>query len=171
MRQVQAGHPEAFARLFDRHHRALFSFLRRLGMTAGAAEDLVQETFLRVWNARERFRTSGTFRAFLYAIARNLWISQLRRGPLDAPRFLETRGREAGDPAGDAERRETVARLNRAVAGLPEDLRVPFVLKRFQGLTFSEVARALEIGEREAEDRVAEAFRKVAAGLKAGERP
>lgn len=73
------GHPEAFDELFARHGRKVYNlFLRALG-NADTAGDLVQETFMRVISARERYQPTRTFASWFYTIAMNLLRDQFRR--------------------------------------------------------------------------------------------
>lgn len=79
MDEVRAGSPTAFEALYDRHHRSVFTFLLRSLGERQKVEDLLQETFLRVFAHRERWRPTAAFRTWLFTIARNLVIDQLRR--------------------------------------------------------------------------------------------
>ena len=166
MQRAQRGDAEAFAALFDRYQKAIFNFMRRLGMSRGAAEEGTQEVFLKLWERRDQYRPGGGFRAYLYRIARNHRINQFRRGPVNPHRYLEGRGPGNGDPAVAAERKDARARALRAVESLAEDVRIPFVLKQMQGLSYAEVAQVTGLTQRQAEDRVAEAFEKLARSLR-----
>ncbi|MBI3721908.1 MAG: sigma-70 family RNA polymerase sigma factor, partial [Fimbriimonas ginsengisoli] len=79
MRRVARGDSAALAALFDRYKLALFRFLYHLTGERDAAEDLVGETFLRVYQARARYRVGMGFTPWLFAIARNLALGELRR--------------------------------------------------------------------------------------------
>ena len=161
MERAQAGDREAFGILYDRYHVALYAFLRRLGMSVGVAEEIVQESFLKVWRVRDRYRP-GSFQAYLYTVARNLRTSALRRRAPDAGRLLEGRPGSAPAASEAPEQAELAGRLREAMADLPEDLRLPFVLKRMQGLSYAEVARISGLSLRQAEEKVAEAFASLA---------
>ena len=158
MQRAQRGDAEAFAALFDRYQKAIFNFMRRLGMSRGAAEEGTQEVFLKLWEHRDQYRPGGPFRVYLYRIARNHRINQLRRGPVNPRRYLEAREDRGEDPAEAAERGDSGARARQALEALPEDFRVPFLLKQMQGLSYAEVSRVTGLTPRQAEDRVAEAF-------------
>src|SRR5438309_11328572 len=79
MRRVAGGDNTALAVLFDRHKSRLFGFLYHLVGDRAAAEDLVGETFLRVYRARNRYRSGAGFTPWLLVIARNLALGELRR--------------------------------------------------------------------------------------------
>ncbi len=79
MRAVQAGDLEAFEQLYRRYRRPLFRFLLRHLPEAADAEEVFQETFLRVSEHRHRFAPAGRFTTWLYAIARNTSLDRLKR--------------------------------------------------------------------------------------------
>lgn len=165
MQRAQRGDADAFAALFDRYQKAIFNFMRRLGMPRGAAEEGTQEVFLKLWEHRDQYRPGGGFRVYLYRIARNHRINQLRRGPVNPRRYLESRKEEGVDPAEAAEKGDAGARALQAVASLPADVRVPFLLKQVQGLSYAEVSQVAGITPRQAEDRVTQAFELLARSL------
>lgn len=126
--------------LFDRHHRAIFRFFVRSGAGAGA-EDLMQDVFLRA------LRLAGSRhddplrdpRAWLFRIARNLWIDHLRqrrrRAPREAPAdFDPDRADTASGPAQDLQ-----LRLDQALAALPAGEREAFLLREVGGLGYVEI--------------------------------
>jgi RNA polymerase sigma-70 factor, ECF subfamily len=77
---VVAGEPEALGALYDRHARVVFSLIVRIAGDRETAEDILQEVFLRVWQQADAFdETRGTVRSWLYGIAHNLALNELRR--------------------------------------------------------------------------------------------
>jgi len=143
MEALSSGSAAAFQALYERYHRALFTFLVRLLGDRGQAEELFQETFLRVYLQRDRYHPRAAFRTWLYAIARNLAIDRLRgRGPEVEP------GAEALDAVPDPdpgplrrlEGREALGRLEEALAKLPPGQREVLLLARYAGLGHSEIA-------------------------------
>ena len=148
MLRLQAGDESALATLFQRHaHRVLNLAYRYLGDRA-RAEDVVQESFLKLYASRARYRPEAKFQSYLLRIASNLCISMLRKkrpasltGPDDAPT-------EPPDPdAPDADARllhaEMKARVRAAVDQLPERQRLAIVLNKFEGLDYAGVAEHL----------------------------
>ena len=111
MFRVAAGDMAALAELFDRHKARLYGFLARLTGDHSLAEDLVGEAFLRVYQARSSFRGGSDFPAWLFTIARNLAIGEMRR--------RGTRQR--------AEQRLCRELAERADARIPEDGRTEWV--------------------------------------------
>ncbi len=155
---VQEGDPDAFRALYDRYDRALTSFFYKMCYDHAAAEDLKQETFLKIFRARARYRPEATFRTFLYTVARNLWIDRYRSRK-SAPKTVSTDkrlgqdGATVGDLLPDREvgtveqisTHEAAAMVRQATEGLPEDQRLVFVLVQDQGLKYREAAEALGI--------------------------
>jgi RNA polymerase sigma factor (sigma-70 family) len=79
MLRARAGEVAAFSRLFARHRRRVESFLFRLGRDRGKAEDGAQEVFLKLWRTRHRYVPRARFTTFLYQIAQNHWVDELRK--------------------------------------------------------------------------------------------
>ena len=78
MLRVRWGDERAFVELYRRYHRKLMDFFYGMSRNAQTAEDLCQETFLRVWKLRRRYAATGSFPAYLFAFARNVWLERCR---------------------------------------------------------------------------------------------
>jgi RNA polymerase sigma-70 factor, ECF subfamily len=149
----QRGDAAAFRTLFERYARAMVAFCHHFVKDAARAEELAQDVFLKLHQAAPRYRPTARFRTFLYRIAANHCLNELRRGDR-ATRGGARPGEEPVDVdalAGDQATPEEVATggaLERAVermlARLPEKQRAAFVLCRFEGLSYEEIAEALE---------------------------
>lgn len=145
MEAVQTGDLRAFQALYERYHRAVFTFaLRSLG-DRGAAEDLLQEAFLRVFARREAYRPTAAFPTWLFTIARNLLIDRFRQArrhtDVTDPEALATVPAPDASPLERVEARELAERLEAAVRQLPPSQREVLLLSRFAGLDHSEVAQ------------------------------
>ena len=153
MLSFRAGDVSAFEALFERWARPLLRYLERMVRDRGAAEELVQEAFLRVYRARERYEPDARFSTWLYRIATNLALNELRRPrrrdpheSLDRP---DARALRAESPASDdlAHARQRAQRLEAALAELPERQRAALWLSAVEGLSYAEVADSLEVSE------------------------
>ncbi len=143
MARTRAGDTGAFAELYERHAGAVLTFLVRLTGDRRLGEDLLQETFIRVFRSRESYQPTGRFRAFLFTIARRLVTDWRRRHPAawrEDPDALNTV--EASERAEHrAEVRDLAERVEAALRRLPAGLREIVLLSRYAGLTAEEIAR------------------------------
>jgi RNA polymerase sigma-70 factor (ECF subfamily) len=144
MARVRDGNVAAFQVLYERHHRSLFNFLLRLLADRPTAEDLLQETFLRVYLHRESYRPTAAFRTWLFTIARNLALDHFRRGGTVLERVGEDRVALVPDPSPSPLRRveagQELRQLEAALQQLPPGQREVILLSRYAGLSHPEIA-------------------------------
>lgn len=154
MSRVAAGDNAALAPLFERHKVRLFGYLYHLVGDRSLAEDLVGETFLRVYRARAQYRARSGFTPWLFAIARNLAIGELRRRSL-LKRIQERLLRQAAlDQEGWApEEGELQERVRLALQALPEEQRSALVLKEYLEMDYREIGQVLGCTEQAARAR------------------
>ena len=140
------GYDDAFRVIHDRYRQRLFAYTRQ--MLAGSrsdAEDALQDVFLRAYGALRLDDRPVTLRAWLYRVAHNRCVDQLRR-PLPAPVDLFDVSRTPlHDPLAEAERREDLRRLVADVRRLPEQQRSALLMRELEGLSYAELADALGI--------------------------
>ena len=136
MVKAQDGDREAFAALYTRHRPALTAFLTRFTGNVALAEDLSQESFLRLWEARERFDRRRKFKVWLYVAAKNLAINALKA--------------RREQPLGAADRAEPAPRpsalmdaVTEALQALPETQRLALVLTVYEQFSHREAAKAM----------------------------
>lgn len=153
MCRFQAGDMVAYEALVGLYTIRLHRFLQRLVVNAAVAEELTQETFLRVFLARERYHASATFSTWIYRIATNLalnWIRDSRHSRQAAS--LEAlavfcRRLQIASPSRTAEQHLLDAadrdRIRSAIAALPERQRVAVILHKYEGLDYEAIARTL----------------------------
>jgi RNA polymerase sigma-70 factor (ECF subfamily) len=152
MLAVKAGDRTAFEQLYLRYRDRLYAFLVRYTGDPASAQDLFQETFLRVFRDRARYEPRAAFPTWLFTIARNLFLDSVKRTRTPQT-FLERKSasRAAPDPSPGPletlEQREADAVLWSAVASLAEEDRVILLLSRFEGLRYREIAKILGISE------------------------
>ncbi len=144
--RYRGGDTAAFERLLARHQSALFGFLARLAGDRALAEDLFQETWLRVVREAGRYRAEQKFNRWLFTIANRLAIDALRRRKRwasvsvddeEAAVQLPDRGPSAAD---ETARRQTMGRIEAALATMQPALRQVFLLRENSGLSFKEIA-------------------------------
>lgn len=154
--EVLAGQQHRFAELVGQYQGPIVNYVYRMLGNYDDAVDLSQDVFLKAYSALASYRPQYPFPAWLFRIARNAAIDEIRRRrlttvPLDAP--LETEegsvGRQvAGEAPGPEElflEGEFKARLEAAVARLPEKYREPLVLRHAADMSYEEIADALEL--------------------------
>jgi RNA polymerase sigma-70 factor (ECF subfamily) len=146
-----AGDAEAFDQLFERWAGPLLRFLERMVGDVGTAEELVQETFLRVHGARARYEPTARFSTFLYRIATNLALNELKR-PRRRATHTSADVAELRSPEPSADRLLAGRRSHRALAeamdALPERQRIALWLTAAEGCSQREVAEMLETSEK-----------------------
>lgn len=156
MSRVRSGDRQAFADLVERHQDAVVNYLTRLTGDRDRAEDLAQESFLRLFRSAGGYTEQGFLRAYLFRIATNLVRSEERRERtwrLLLP-FLGKEGHaEPAAPSGLL-RQELSREVAAAVAKLPLRYRVPLVLHEIEGWGYSEIARALGCREGTVKSRI-----------------
>jgi RNA polymerase sigma-70 factor (ECF subfamily) len=164
MERYQAGDENAFTLLVRRHQQPLVNFIARFINDRDGAEDLAQETFIRIFKASRRYKPGrAQFKTWMYHIALNLCKNELRnRGRRDRYRVDNVVDSDGGDseqidliesaPADAAfqpevalERKELHDAIQTAIAELPEQYRVPLVLRDLQGLSYDEISEVLEL--------------------------
>ena len=154
--RARDGDVRAFELLVTRYQAPLFNYLRRMIGNASEAEDVFQDTFMKVYRHLDRFRPDGRFRSWLYRIATNTCRDALRAGncagssagrgpePRDAPP-VERYASRAPNPAEKAAEAELAERLARAVEALPMKHRAVFLMARYDGMSYEEIAESLRI--------------------------
>lgn len=157
MLAFRGGDERAFDALFERWAGRVLRFVERMVGEASVAEDLVQETFVRVWRARERYQPEARFSTWLFTIAGNVARNELRRPFRRAPHDSLAEEREGASlelaaeaPPADVlvDARRTGQSLEAALAGLPERQREALWLRAVEGLSYAEVAEALATSEK-----------------------
>lgn len=138
----KAGSTPAFATLFERYHRRVYGFLLRFTKDVHLAEDIAQRAFLNIYKKPPPGEGRAQFKSLLFTVARNEAINEFkkrgRRGETDLESAPEGRSQRAS-PEEEVARLEEAARLNAALAELPEDEREIVLLRQVEGLTFREV--------------------------------
>jgi RNA polymerase sigma-70 factor (ECF subfamily) len=168
---TRTGNEDAFAELVSRYRNQITSYIYRMTNDYDGAVDLAQETFVRVYRAADRYQRSYAFSTYIYRIATNLAISELRKrkrrklvsisGFFQSSEAGEVRELNPPDERPlqdcelvDAERRNAV---QRAISTLPEKYREPLILRDVDGRSYDEIARILETSEGTVKSRISRA--------------
>jgi len=179
MIRFQQGDRSAFALLVRKHKTPLFNFALRQIRARQAAEDVVQEAFVRVVQNAADFKHEARFSTWLYTIARNLCIDHLRKGALRKHPSLDssssqddggpTLGEQTADARANVERDATAgelrAKIASAVETLPDDQREVFLMREVANLPFKEIADITGVPENTVKSRMRYALERLQAAL------
>ncbi|MDX1419027.1 MAG: RNA polymerase sigma-70 factor [Rubricoccaceae bacterium] len=148
-RALAASDMGAFETLFRHLHAPLLRYASSL-VGPDAADDVVQDAFVRIWNARERLDPDRSLRALLYQTVRNLAFNRTRDRRLHDEKHVEMSVTVASPPAPDAvtDGARLDDHLGRWIEALPPRQREALTLSRFDGLTHDEIADAMGVSPR-----------------------
>ena len=139
------GYEDAFGTIHDRYRQRLLAYTRQmLGPSRSDAEDVLQDVFLRAYGALRNDDRPVTLRAWLYRVAHNRCIDHLRRPVPPAAEIYELSRTPTHDPQAETVRREDLRRLVQDVQRLPEQQRSALLMRELDGLTYAELADALD---------------------------
>ena len=168
LEETLAGDEDAFAELVSRYRNQITNYIYRMTSDYDGAVDLAQETFVRVYRAAGRYQTTHAFSTYIYRIATNLAISELRKrkrrrlvsltGLLASADGEEMRDFDAPDekPLQDTNLVDTEKRrvVKKAISTLPEKYRAPLVLRDVEGKSYDEIAQILSTSEGTVKSRI-----------------
>jgi len=159
MLRFQGGDEKAFEEIIHLYEKRILNLVRRyLGVNYAFAEDLTQEAFLRVYRSRESYRPKAKLSTWIYRIAINLCLNEQRS--TKAALFSELSGSRQEDfggfsrssvqdernllPSEELEKKELLAEIKLAIDGLPEKQRFAIILSRYDGMSYEDIADALD---------------------------
>jgi RNA polymerase sigma-70 factor (ECF subfamily) len=177
MFRYQGGDVRAFEVLLTRHRRGVYNFIYRYVNSRDRAEDLMQETFLRVIKGARGYQKQAKFTTWLYTIARNLCVDHSRRqkhrkaASLDQPlgRGEEGKDRTMLDRVPGKEmqsdrkviNQQLHASMQQAIAGLPDQQREVFLMREFLDMPFKDIAKVVGVPENTVKSRMRYALEKL----------
>lgn len=176
MLRYQAGDAGAFDALYARHRGGLFRFIGRQCRSREHAEELFQEVWMNLIQARERYRVEAQFRTYLFTLAHNKLMDYFRRhGRVELTLYENSDEESAVDrlvasrvdePPVRAEASEQSTAILRAIEGLPAPQREAFLLHEEGGLSVEDIAAATGCSFEAAKSRLRYAIGKLREGLK-----
>lgn len=170
MLAFRAGDARAFSVLVRKHRTPVFNFILRFTGHRARAEDVLQETWLKVVRSAPDYETKAKFTTWLYTIARNLCVDSARKesyrqtASLDSPRGAA--GEDDGRPLSEVLRDEGASPdrgaynarvrplIERALAALPEEQREVFVLREYNGMPFKDISEVTGVSENTVKSRM-----------------
>ncbi len=157
---------KAFRQLFDQHFERVRNYIFYRCGDPELATDIAQDTFMKIWEKRLK-PDRGKEKALLFKIAGDIFISEYRRKQT-ALKFAENAKKEQANPSVDHEidNNELRARYEKALSQMKENSRIVFLMSRYDGLKYREIAEHLDIGIKAVEKRMSEALDYLKAQLK-----
>ncbi|MGV3625972.1 MAG: RNA polymerase sigma factor [Archangium sp.] len=149
MLRVSRGDRQAFAQLFDRHQQRVVRFCFRFTGDRGRAEELAQDTFVRLYRSADRYQARAKFSTFLFHIATNLCLNAQRgaKARPEAPVEQVVERADVDTPEATLSAKDTEAAVQRALQKMSDRERAAFAMARFEGLPYRDIAEALEASE------------------------
>ncbi|MEY2490199.1 MAG: hypothetical protein QOC70_2141 [Verrucomicrobiota bacterium] len=153
MQLVSAGETAAFEELVERHQRLVVGTVARMLGNNSDVEDIAQQVFVRVWKSAKRYVPRAKFTTWLLKITRNLVFNELRRRSRHAQLPLHVESEDEERPIKDERARAPDASLldqelqraiDDAIAQLPETQRMAVVLRRYDELSYEQIADVLD---------------------------
>lgn len=154
MRRIAEGDHGAFRELVERHQHAVIGTVAKMLGNASEAEDIAQQTFLRVWKNAKRYRPDAKFTTYLFTITRNLVFNETRRrsrkkevssDEREENSNLQVEANPDRQPDAEVLQAELQAAVDAAIASLPESQRMAVVLRRYEQLSYEEIGEVLHL--------------------------
>jgi len=158
MMLVREGDYVAFDQLYDRYRGPILRFLFSLTWDADIAEDYLQEVFLRLYRARDRYEPTGKFSTYIFQIAKNYYLAQRRKTKANAVElslthedrngfrpFENLRVNQRIEPEVHLLEEYRKLGIRRAIAALPENQKLVFVMSHLEDMKYAEIAEVLGI--------------------------
>jgi RNA polymerase sigma-70 factor (ECF subfamily) len=154
MLRVKQGDAEAFEELVEKYKRPVLNLVYRMIGDPTEAEDLAQNVFVQVFKSADRYRVSAKFSTWLFTIARNLCLNEIRRrkrhpaDSLDAPTLNDEEPRQYQDqktaaPGENLAESELISKIEEAVHDLPENQRTALLLFRDRELAYEDISEVI----------------------------
>jgi RNA polymerase sigma-70 factor (ECF subfamily) len=154
MVEVAKGDLSAFETLVELHHKPLISFIARFTGDRDSAEDIAQEVFLRVFKAAKDYRPQAKFKTWLFTIATNLCLNEIRDNKSSA-KFVDLSDLHEAEysnvapdpfsPQKAAENKELSTAVRKAIRNLPENQRIAILLRQYNDFSYHEISKAMGI--------------------------
>ena len=154
MARIGQGDHHAFRELVERHQHAVIGTVAKMLGNSHDAEDISQQVFLRIWRNARTYRPDAKFTTYLFTIARNLVFNETRRRGRKKEVSSEEREEQSNQliedrpeyrPDAELLQGELQQAVDRAIAALPESQRMAVVLRRYEQLSYEEIAEVLKL--------------------------
>lgn len=164
---VQRGDKNAFARVYRLYFSELCDFTFYITRNKEVAKELVQDTFLIIWEQREHWQPKGSIRSYLFRAAKNRSLDYLKHVKVEREwqktHQMDLRVVDADEEA--VTQAELAAAIDKSVDELPEKCRIIFIMNRNQGFTYGEIAEIQGISQKTVETQIGRALKKLKESL------
>ena len=152
MQRIAGEDHQAFRQLVERHQNAIVGTVTKMLGNTSDSEDIAQQVFIRVWKHAKRYKPDNKFTTYLYTITRNLVYNETRRRSRkrtvstdmrEDDQHLQHPDDESAQPDATLLDSELRAAIDAAIASLPENQRLAVVLRRYDNLSYEEIAAVL----------------------------
>jgi len=152
-----------FKKIFDQYQSDIFNFLHYKTGNLQVAEDILQETFIKLWENRDNIKEELSVKSFLYTIANNMALNYFRHKKIVIKYQVEKQQSDLdhfqNSPDRIYEKKELQENLMQAIEQLPEKTRIVFMMSRFNKLKYNEIAERLEISIKTVESHIGKALK------------
>lgn len=157
---IRQGSSGAFERFFKSHYQALCGFAATYVKDADAAEDIVQNTFLTIWQKREGLELRQSLKSYLYTSVRNACLNKLKSEKIrDQYRADNIGSEENGESSDHLEEMELSERISKAIVEMPPERQKIFLMSREEGLKYKEIAEKLNKSIKTVENQMGKALK------------
>lgn len=164
LRSIKEGDHKAFKKFFDRHHKHLYHFLLKKGISEQVAEDLIQQAFLVIWEKRTEIDETKSLRAYLFRIAYTRMLNHIR----DHKKFSSSEPEKPVTATADTTliNEELKQQIETAISEMPEKRQTVFRLCFLQEFSYKEAAATLDISVKTVENHMGLALKDLRKALK-----
>jgi len=154
MLRVKKGDHDAFEKLVEKYQNAVVGTVAKMLGNNAEAEDIAQQVFIRLWKSAPRYQVKAKFTTFLFTITRNLVFNETKRKSRKKEHSLEEQEENtfstfedttSASPKEEILQHELQCKVDEAIAALPEKQRMAVILKRYEGLSYEQIASVLEL--------------------------
>ncbi len=154
MVRISEGDHQAFRSLVERHQHAVIGTVAKMLGNASESEDIAQQVFLRIWKNAKRYRPDAKFTTYLFTITRNLVFNETRRKSRKKEVSSDEREENSNltvaanpdrQPDSELLQAELQRAVDKAIASLPDSQRMAVVLRRYEQLSYEEIAGVLNL--------------------------